>query len=236
VNPIATRQIAIPIDTKERILDVAEDIFAQKGFSATSMRNITAQADVNLAAINYHFGSKAQLYQEVFRRRVGPINKKRIQLLDKLETAADGHPLELESILRTFITPALQAGIDPKKGGNPFIRLLGRTHAEPGPEAHDFLPELYEEVKARYRNALARTLPHLSEEELSWRVHFVIGTIAFTLAGTDALHLIESCRYCDPADIEGVTQRLIPFLVGGLNAQSTTPPLSPTKTQERYTT
>ncbi len=216
--PATVRKMEIPVDTKEKILDVAEDIFAQKGFSATSMRSITAQANVNLAAVNYHFGSKAQLYQEVFRRRVGPINQKRIQLLNKLETAANGTPLTLEAILRSFITPALEAGADPKKGGDAFIRLLGRTHAEPGPEVHDFLPELYGEVKNRYRKALALTLPHLSEEELSWRVHFVIGTIAFTLAGTDALHLIESCRYCDPEDIEGVTQRLIPFLVGGLNA------------------
>jgi len=214
----AVRTLDIPIDTKEKILDVAESIFALKGYSATSMRSITSQANVNLAAINYHFGSKAQLYQEIFRRRVGPINRKRISLLDKLEGAAGEHPLSLEEILRTFITPALEAGADPKKGGDPFIRLLGRTHAEPGPEVHDFLPELYEEVKTRYRRALARTLPHLNGEELSWRVHFVIGTIAFTLAGTDALHLIESCHYCDPADIEGVTQRLIPFLVGGLNA------------------
>jgi hypothetical protein len=65
---------------------------------------------------------------------------------------------------------------------------------------------------------LAQTLPELSQEELSWRVHFVIGTIAFTLAGTDALEMIESCRFCDPADIEGIIQRLLPFLQGGLSA------------------
>lgn len=218
--PATANRIELPIDTKDKILDVAEDIFAQKGFSATSMRTITSQANVNLAAVNYHFGSKVRLYQEIFRRRVGPMNKKRIALLQALEDKANGEPLSLDAILRAFIIPALEAGCDPKKGGDPFIRLLGRTHAEPGPEVHDFLPELYEEVKDHYRKALARTLPHLSEEELSWRVHFVIGTIAFTLSGTDALHLIESCRYCDPTDIDGVAKRLVPFLVGGLNAPS----------------
>ncbi|MCW8943679.1 MAG: TetR family transcriptional regulator [Sedimenticola sp.] len=207
-----------PVDTKDRILDVAEQIFAEKGYSATSMRTITTRANVNLAAVNYHFGSKAQLYQAVFQRRVAPMNKQRIEMLDAMEKKAAGQPLPLEAILRSFIEPALRASLNPKQGGTNFIQLLGRTHAEPGPEVHDFLPLLYEKVKDRYRTALAKTLPDLSQEELSWRVHFVIGTIAFTLAGTDALEMIESCRYCDPADIEGIIQRLLPFLVGGLSA------------------
>ncbi|MCW8906576.1 MAG: TetR/AcrR family transcriptional regulator [Sedimenticola sp.] len=212
-----------PLATKDRILDVAEEIFAEKGYSATSMRTITSRANVNLAAVNYHFGSKAQLYQSVFQRRVEPMNRKRIEMLDALEAEAGGEPVELEAILRAFVEPALKASQNPDNGGARFIRLLGRTHAEPGPEVHDFLPLLYQEVKDRYRGALARTLPELSQEELSWRVHFVIGTIAFTLAGTDALEMIESCRFCDPADTEGIIQRLIPFLKGGLTAPETVP-------------
>ena len=217
-SELSARHMKPPQDTKDRILDVAEDIFAEKGYSATSMRTITSRAQVNLAAVNYHFGSKAQLYQAVFQRRVAPMNQARIDMLDALEKEADGAPLALDDILRTFVEPALKASLNPKQGGANFIRLLGRTHAEPGPEVHDFLPKLYEEVKGRYRSALAKALPELSQEELSWRVHFVIGTIAFTLAGTDALEMIESCRYCDPADIEGIIQRLIPFLKGGLMA------------------
>jgi AcrR family transcriptional regulator len=215
---ISGRHMRAPPDTKDRILDVAEEIFAEKGYSATSMRTITSSAHVNLAAVNYHFGSKAQLYQAVFQRRVAPMNKKRIQALDALEQKSGDTPLPLDDILRAFVEPALQASMNPRQGGSNFIKLLGRTHAEPGPEVHDFLPRLYDEVKNRYRKALAKTLPELSQEELSWRVHFVIGTIAFTLAGTDALEMIESCRFCDPADIEGIIQRLLPFLKGGLGA------------------
>lgn len=217
------RAIKPPVDTKDRVLDVAEDIFAEKGYSATSIRTITSRANVNLAAINYHFGSKAQLYQAVFQRRVEPMNRQRIAMLDALEGQAGGRPLELEAILRAFIQPALKASQNQANGGARFIRLLGRTHAEPGPEVHDFLPLLYQEVKQRYHTALARALPDLSPQELSWRVHFVIGTIAFTLAGTDALEMIESCRYCDPSDLEGIIQRLVPFLKGGLTAPVTQP-------------
>lgn len=213
-----TQHLKVHPDTKERILDVAEQIFAEKGYSATSMRTITSRAGVNLAAVNYHFGSKAQLYRAVFRRRVEPMNRSRIQALQALERKAGDQPLELDDILRAFVEPALKASMDPEQGGTNFIKLLGRTHAEPGPEVHDFLPPMYEEVKNRYRSALAKTLPDLSQEELSWRVHFVIGAIAFTLAGTDALEMIESCRYCDPTDIQGIVQHLLPFLKGGLSA------------------
>jgi len=222
-NDIGARHLKTPVDTKDRILDVAEEIFAEKGYSATSMRTITSRANVNLAAVNYHFGSKAQLYHAVFQRRVAPMNRERIQALESLEQQAGDTPLELDDILRAFVEPALKASMNPQQGGANFIKLLGRTHAEPGPEVHDFLPLLYDEVKNRYRSALAKALPDLSQEELSWRVHFVIGTIAFTLAGTDALEMIESCRYCDPGDIEGIIQRLLPFLKGGLSAPSAQP-------------
>lgn len=214
--------IKAPAETKDRILDVAEQIFAEKGYSATSMRTITSRARVNLAAINYHFGSKAQLYRAVFRRRVEPMNRARIQMLNSLERKAGGSPLALEDILKAFVEPAIRASMDPKQGGTNFIKLLGRTHAEPGPDVHDFLPPMYDEVKNRYRDALAKALPDLSPEELSWRVHFVIGAIAFTLAGTDALEMIESCRYCDPTDIQGIVQYLLPFLKGGLSAPAVT--------------
>lgn len=217
-NDIGGCHLKAPAETKERILDVAEQIFAEKGYAATSMRTITSQAKVNLAAINYHFGSKVQLYRAVFRRRVEPMNRSRIEMLQSLERKAGDTPLALEDILQAFLEPALRASLDPKQGGTNFIKLLGRTHAEPGPDIHDFLPPMYDEVKKRYRAALAKALPDLSQEELSWRVHFVIGAMAFTLAGTDALEMIESCRYCDPTDIQGIVQYLLPFLKGGLSA------------------
>lgn len=226
-DELGTCHVKMPVDTKDRILDVAEQIFAEKGYSATSMRSITSRAKVNLAAVNYHFGSKAQLYRAVFQRRVAPMNRERIRRLELLERKAGDSPLELDDILRAFVEPALKASMNPGQGGTNFIQLLGRTHAEPGPEVHDFLPPMYEEVKKRYRRALAKALPELSQEELSWRVHFVIGAIAFTLAGTDALEMIESCRYCDSADIEGIIHYLLPFLKGGLRAPAAKPEHTP---------
>ena len=87
------------IDTKDRILDTAERLFADKGYPATSLRDITNEAGVNLAAVNYHFGSKEALLSAVLDRRIGPVNEKRLELLDAAEAQAGNQPLALETVL-----------------------------------------------------------------------------------------------------------------------------------------
>lgn len=203
--------------TKERILDAAERLFADKGFDATSMRLITAAAGVNLAAVNYHFGSKAGLLEAVFRRRVEPLNRERLRLLEELQQG--GEACEVAAILRTYIEPALHVSRDPARGGMVFMRLLGRSYAEPTEHLKSFMPDLYYDVKLRYGEALGAALPLLAAADLYWRMHFVIGTIAYTMAGTDALHLLAACPYCDPEDVDGMTERLIEFLSAGMKAE-----------------
>src|SRR6266513_6418043 len=85
--------------TKERILDAAEGLFMEHGFEATSLRSITATAAVNLAAVNYHFGSKEELFQAVLTRRLDPMNQERLDLLTKLERGAAPGPLPCDRIL-----------------------------------------------------------------------------------------------------------------------------------------
>ena len=112
--------------TKDRILDVAERLFAEQGFAATSLRAITTRAKVNLAAIHYHFDSKETLIQAVFRRRLIPLNRKRLEVLMQLEQAAGDRPLAVEQIIEAFIGPALRLSRDVEQGGHNFMRLLGR--------------------------------------------------------------------------------------------------------------
>src|SRR5260370_4062001 len=111
-----------------RILDVAEELFMQRGFEGASMRMLTAKAGVNLAAVNYHFGSKHALIEAVFRRRLDPMNVARIAALDQLEAAAPGRVLAPESIIRAFISPGLRMNQDANGGRRNFIRLLARTY------------------------------------------------------------------------------------------------------------
>src|SRR5436190_24366511 len=85
--------------TKERILDAAESLFMEHGFEATSLRSITAAAAVNLAAVNYHFGSNEELFQAVLTRRLAPMNHDRLTLLTALERDAAPTPVSCEQIL-----------------------------------------------------------------------------------------------------------------------------------------
>jgi AcrR family transcriptional regulator len=204
--------------TRDRILNAAEELFMQHGFEATSMRMITAEAKVNLAAVNYHFGSKEGLIEEVFSRRLTGLNAERLRLLDALEVEAAGRPLPPERIIEAFFGVALRLSQDVEHGGRTFVRLLGRAYTEPARFIRDYLAEQYAEVLARFKKALVRSLPHIPTDELIWRMHFMFGTMSYTIAGTDALQLIASCEPRESDDVEAVLRRAMPFLVAGLTA------------------
>jgi AcrR family transcriptional regulator len=204
--------------TKERILDAAESLFMTHGFEATSLRAITARAGVNLAAVHYHFGSKEELFQSVLARRLDPLNLARLDLLTRLEAQASPSPLPCELVLKAFLTPALSLARDPARGGKDFLRLLGRAYADPAPFIRHFLSEQYGVTIARFKAAFARALPQLPARELSWRLHFIMGALSYTLAGTDALKLIAELNPHETANDEVLLRRLAPFLLAGLTA------------------
>ncbi len=208
--------------TKTRILDAAESLFMEHGFDATSLRQLTASAGVNLAAVHYHFGSKEELLEAVLTRRLDPMNQERIERLSRLEAQAGGKPLTCEKILSAMLIPALRLARDEKRGGKNFLRLLGRAYADPAPFLRNFLSAQYAEVIDRYKEAFLRALPGLSRQELTWRLHFVMGALSYTLAGTDALKLLSRLAPGEKDNDELLLQRLAPFLVAGLKA----PPLN----------
>jgi AcrR family transcriptional regulator len=200
-------------ETRTRILDAAEELFMQHGFEGTSMRLLTAKAGVNLAAVNYHFGSKHALVEAVFRRRLDPMNQARIVELEKLEGAAAP-----EQIIRAFVSPTLRLVEDARGGGRNFIRLLGRTYTEPAKAVRQLIGQMYAPVMDRFKAALARALPQMPAEELVWRMHFMFGTLAYTLAATDTVQLIAGCKPEDRYDARLLEERLTAFLNAGLNA------------------
>ena len=207
-----------PPATKDRILDAAEGLFMEHGFEATSLRSITAAASVNLAAVNYHFGSKEELFQAVLTRRLDPMNLRRLALLDRFESEASAAPLSCERIVVALFVPALELARDPELGGKNFLRLLGRAYADPAPFIRRFLSEQYAQMIARFKAAFGRALPHLPKKELSWRLHFIMGALSYTLAGTDALKLIAELNPKETANDEVLLRRLAPFLLAGLKA------------------
>ena len=203
-------------DTRERILDAAEALFVEHGFEATSMRMITATAGVNLAAVNYHFGAKEALIQEVFRRRLTWLNRERLRVLDELEREAKGGLVKPSQILEAFFGTALRLAADTEHGGHRFMRLLGRTYTDPAQFVRTFLAEEYAGVVERFSAALFRALPDVPREEILWRFHFMLGALAYALAGTDALQIVAG--KVDEDDPQAVSRRLMSFLLGGLRA------------------
>ena len=203
-------------ETRTRILDVAEELFMQHGFEGTSMRLLTAKAGVNLAAVNYHFGSKDALIEAVFRRRLDPMNAARIAELDKLE--AEQRAPSPEAIIRAFIIPGLKLMEDGRNGGRNFTRLLGRTYSEPNKLVRQLIGQMYAPAMQRYKAALERALPQMPREELVWRMHFMFGTVAYTLAATDTVQLIAGCKPEDRYDAALLEERLTAFLAAGLDA------------------
>ncbi|MDQ6620107.1 MAG: TetR family transcriptional regulator [Pseudomonadota bacterium] len=204
--------------TKERILDAGETLFMEQGFEATSLRVLTAAAGVNLAAVNYHFGSKEELFQAVLTRRLDPMNQERLKLLSEFEKASARKPVSCERILTALFVPALRLARDPRRGGRDFLRLLGRAYADPSPFVRRFLSEQYAHMIGCFKAAFARALPHLPPRELSWRLHFMMGALSYTLAGTDALRIIEALTPGETANDELLLRRLAPFLLAGLTA------------------
>jgi AcrR family transcriptional regulator len=169
-------------NTKERIIEAAEQLFADSGFSGTSLRQLTGKADVNLAAVNYHFGSKENLIQEVFKRRLDSLNRSRQQALDKLESTHPNGQLPLEDVLRAFIAPALSMSADAANGGSPFVKVLARAYVEYREELRSFLSEHYGDLNRRFFLAIANNVPHLDDQQVYLRIDFMIGALTYAMA------------------------------------------------------
>ncbi|MEM6884095.1 MAG: TetR/AcrR family transcriptional regulator [Verrucomicrobiota bacterium] len=207
--------------TVTQILDAAEQLFAIKGFNATSMRAITEKAQVNLAAVNYHFGSKDNLIFEVIKRGIQPINASRLESLDTLlarQGAGSSEPVTLPEVLDAFYRPAFEYFQDSSRIH--FLRLLGRTLYETGPFTTKLMENEWMPLVHRFLEGLKMTLPDLEEAEIMWRFHFAIGSMIFTVSQFEALEAMacEDCKIRD--DFEPAVQRLISFTAAGLSQPS----------------
>ena len=202
--------------TKERLLDAAEGLFATQGFDGTSLRAITSEAGVNLAAVNYHFRSKDELNQAVFARRLEPINRRRLELLDECIADTGKGLLPLEGVIRALINPVMDVDLNKPELAN-FKTLMGRLHWEPKGMLKQLLAKQFGQLITRFTEAFQRALPELAPEELFWRIHFMVGSMAHTLACQDTVEVI-SGGLCDTSDVEGTRERLVSFIAAGMRS------------------
>lgn len=204
-------------DTKSRILDAAETLFIECGYEAMSLRQITSKAEVNLAAVNYHFGSKEALMHAMLSRRLDLLNQERVKLLDRFDTML-GARLTCEHVLGAMFIPALRVSRDTRIGGKAFLRLLGRAYTDPSPFIRGFLNAHYASVAVRFFEAFQRALPHLPREELGWRLHFAIGALSGVLAGADTDSLINEFSQGKSMNDLQLIARLASLIVSALKA------------------
>lgn len=201
-------------DTKERILDVAEELFAEHGFTGTSLRRITSEAGVNLAAVNYHFGSKEALLEAVFARTLDVMNGERLARLDEVvrEAGEEGPPLE--EILRAFVLPTIRMARDPRS--RMFRKLTMRIHAEPDQVVVlRIFVERFREVISRFLPAIHRAVPGVAPEEIAWRMRFSVSTMIHAMGAPSMMHSLWSERSAGP-DEDEMVERLLDFIAAGI--------------------
>ena len=192
-------------DTRERILDAAEALFAERGSSATSMRSITKAAGVNLAAVNYHFGSKLGLLRAVIERRVGPANEERLKLLDQVLSHGSA---SVEQILQAFLTPVFA-----RLPGPDLASIHAILWAEPADVARQLIEEIFGEVGLRFTEALLAALPHLAPEEVAHRFQFTVGIMLHAISSRSSLQ-VEPV----PHAIRRLELQTIAFAAAGMRA------------------
>ncbi len=160
--------------TRQRIIAAADTLFAERGFAATSLRSIAAGAGVNLAAANYHFGTKQGLLSATLRARITPMNEMRLRALDELE--ARPATLSVDKVMDAYFLPFVSGELD---GSLP--RIIARIHAEPEDLIRPLLEQEFLPVVERFAGALHPLLPHLDSDELRWRLHFAVGAMLHLL-------------------------------------------------------
>ncbi|MBE0598027.1 MAG: CerR family C-terminal domain-containing protein [Desulfuromonadales bacterium] len=201
-------------DTKERLLDAAERLFASDGFQGTSLRQLTAEAKANLAAVNYHFGSKEALLAAVFERRLLPLNELRSRNLQQLRLGAE-RPTSRQ-VLQAFVEPTL-AFRDRDPGAEAFVRLVGRAIADPDDTLRKIFMRLMEPIFLLLYETLAEALPQLSRSDLFWRLHFALGALSHTMCLAGRFQIVPP-GVTPAADAASLTSQVLDFLTAGMEA------------------
>jgi AcrR family transcriptional regulator len=203
---------------RESILANAERMFADRGYAGTTLREIADGSHVTQALINYYFGSKFALFEEVYLRRAVEVSRERLVNLETLEQleALTGEPPAVEDIVRAFLEPTLALRATPE--GRNFLRLQSRLHTEPPQLSYQLRTEAYDRSTRGYVRLLRKVLPRLSALDAYWRMTMMIGTYLYAFSDTHRMEELAGRDY-DPTDSAAVMEQVTRFLTGGLQAE-----------------
>ncbi len=203
-------------ETQRKILDEAERLFSERHYATVTLREITAAAGVNIASVNYHFGSKNILLREVFRRRALDLNRERLTLLDRAEREAAPEPPELEAVLFALAAPPIRWS---QEAGGPrarFMRFLRLCRVDATEEIKTLISREIGHLQ-RFLVPLERILPGSSRADLCWSLHHSLGVIHEATAELDRLARL-SDGACHTDDGEEIIDRVVRFCAAGFRA------------------
>ncbi len=204
-------------ETQDRILDTAERLFAERGIDGVSVRAILAEAGVNAALANYHFGSREGLIDALLRRRLAPLNEERARLLDEVE--ARGKAASVEDVLRAFFAPAGRWVFARPDLARLFAHLMG----SPNPDIRAMHRRAFGDVVERFAKALVARLPaHVTPMQLVCRFFFTLGTSLITSANGAEMAQFARDRFGPEAvpDADSLVDEIVAFCAAGLETRS----------------
>jgi AcrR family transcriptional regulator len=201
---------------KERILDAAEQLFAQRGFYGVSLRDITQAAGVDVALVGYHFGAKRELFAAVFERRAEVLNRERLELLESVRRAALPGTPALEAIISAFTQPLLERSARGGAGWKSYFALVAYVSNSPefGPV---MMTQHFDPVVERFIAVMREALPRCPPREIYWGYQFLTGALTLTFAETGRIDQL-SAGLCQASDLDSAHERLAPYVAAGLRA------------------
>jgi len=207
-----------PSETVEKILHAATVLFSERGFPETSLRTITGLADVNLASVNYHFGSKKELIQAVFARFMNPFSQGIDRRLDEIAEREDGE-LDTEALLRIVFSSLLEMTDSLNEDPQRFMRLCALAYSQAQEHLRHFIVANYGETYRRFITLLRNSVGDGTDAEAFWRSYFSMGAAVFTLSAYEPILSILRADFGQDSTMDEVIALLIPAMVRILKAK-----------------
>ncbi|TMJ51586.1 MAG: TetR/AcrR family transcriptional regulator [Alphaproteobacteria bacterium] len=199
--------------TRTAILAAAERLYADRGFGDVTLRDIVAAADVNLAAVNYHFGSKDELIAELFVTRSLALNRERLSELRAAEEVRGGRA-PIEAVLRALVGPTLRGCLGPDNQRSTAARFMIRVSIESVPPIRRIRNREIDHLR-KFVAAMARSLPGCSDVELYWGLHFALAMAQQTVRDSERLTKLSDGK-CDVDDVDDIIERVVSVAVMAL--------------------